>query len=101
MQKSIAEGFGLTVAEAMWKARPVVAARVGGIQDQIVDGESGLLVDDPKDLAEYGSKVVSLINDPAGAKEMGRNAQERVREDFLGVRSLIQYFELIRPLLKD
>ena len=101
VQKSIAEGFGLTVAEAMWKARPVVASRIGGIQDQIVDGESGLLVDDPKDLAEYGSKVVSLLNDRARAEEMGRNAQERVREDFLGVRSLMQYFELIRPLLRD
>ena len=47
VQKSIAEGFGLTVAEAMWKRRPVVGTRVGGIQDQIVDGESGLLIDDP------------------------------------------------------
>jgi len=46
-QKSIAEGFGLTVAEAMWKARPVVASRIGGIQDQIVDGETGVLLDDP------------------------------------------------------
>ena len=44
VQKSVAEGFGLTVAEAMWKARPVVASAVGGIQDQIVDGESGVLV---------------------------------------------------------
>ena len=54
VQKSIAEGFGLTVAEAMWKQKPVVAGRVGGIQDQIVDGESGLLVDDPRDLAAVG-----------------------------------------------
>ena len=51
VQKSIAEGFGLTVAEAMWKRRPVIGTRVGGIQDQIVDGESGLLIDDPHDLA--------------------------------------------------
>ena len=49
-QKSLAEGFGLTVVEAMWKHRPVVATRVGGIVDQIVDGESGLLIDDPSDL---------------------------------------------------
>ena len=45
VQKSLAEGFGLTVAEAMWKGRPVVASRVGGIQDQIEDGETGVLVD--------------------------------------------------------
>ena len=49
VQKSIAEGFGLTVAEGMWKARPLVASRIGGIQDQIVDGESGVLLDDPLD----------------------------------------------------
>jgi trehalose synthase len=101
VQKSIAEGFGLTVAEAMWKARPVVASRIGGIQDQIVDGESGLLIDDPTDLEEYAEKVLELIHDPSRAKQMGECAMERVREDFLGVRSLLQYFELIRPLLRD
>jgi trehalose synthase len=101
IQKSLAEGFGLTVSEGMWKARPVVASRIGGIQDQIVDGESGLLVDDPKDLAEYGSKVTTLLNDGSRAEQIGRNAMERVREDFLGVRSLLQYLELIQPLLRD
>src|SRR5205085_1282035 len=50
VQKSLAEGFGLTVAEAMWKQRPVVASQIGGIQDQIVDGESGMLIADPRDL---------------------------------------------------
>ena len=50
LQKSLAEGFGLTVAEAMWKAKPMVASRVGGIQDQIEDGVSGVLIDDPSDL---------------------------------------------------
>jgi trehalose synthase len=101
VQKSLAEGFGLTVAEAMWKARPVVASRIGGIQDQIVDGESGMLVDDPADLEEYGNKVTALLDDPEHAEEIGHNAMERVREDFLGVRSLLQYLELIEPLLRD
>jgi trehalose synthase len=101
IQKSLAEGFGLTVAEGMWKARPVVASRIGGIQDQIVDGQSGLLVDDPKDLAEYGAKVTNLLNDGSRAETIGRNAMERVRADFLGVRSLLQYLELIQPLLRD
>jgi trehalose synthase len=85
----------------MWKARPVVASRIGGIQDQIVDGVSGVLIDDPTDLAEYGTRVTALLNEPDRAADIGRNAMERVREDFLGVRSLLQYFELITPLLRD
>ena len=101
VQKSLAEGFGLTVAEGMWKARPVVASRIGGIQDQIVDGVSGVLIDDPTDLAEYGTKVTPLLNQPDRAADIGRNAMQRVRQDFLGVRSLLQYFELITPLLRD
>ncbi|MEA2391174.1 MAG: trehalose synthase [Solirubrobacteraceae bacterium] len=100
VQKSLAEGFGLTVAEAMWKGRPVVASRIGGIQDQIEDGKSGVLLDDPTDLAAYGAAVRGLIEDPSKAEAIGREAQSRVREDFLGVRSLLQYLELIQPLLK-
>jgi trehalose synthase len=99
VQKSLAEGFGLTVAEGMWKARPVVASRIGGIQDQIVHGETGLLLDDPRDLAAYGAAVAGLLNDPARAEEMGRNARLRVLDRFLSVRSLIDYFELVRRLL--
>ena len=94
VQKSLAEGFGLTVAEAMWKARPVVASRIGGIQDQILDGETGLLLDDPLDLAAYGAAVRSLLDDPARAEAMGREAKERVRHRFLGTRTLIQSIEL-------
>jgi trehalose synthase len=100
-QKSIAEGFGLTVAEAMWKARPVVASRVGGIQDQLVDGESGLLLDDPRDLAAFGAAIAGLLRDPERAHEMGRVAHERVRDEFLSVRSLLDYLALIRRLLAD
>jgi trehalose synthase len=98
VQKSIAEGFGLTVSEAMWKARPVVASRIGGIQDQIVDGESGLLVD-PLDLEAYGQALVRLLRDPAEAERIGRAAHERVRHEFLGPRHLGQYFELLDALL--
>jgi trehalose synthase len=99
VQKSVAEGFGLTVAEAMWKARPVVASRIGGIQDQIVDGESGILLDDPGDLAAYGAAVAGLLGDPARADRMGRNARERVRAQFVSPRSLIDYLRLIRSRL--
>jgi trehalose synthase len=94
VQKSLAEGFGLTVAEAMWKARPVVASRIGGIQDQIVDGETGILLDDPLDLAAYGAAVRSLLENPARAEAMGREARERVRGRYLGTRSLMQAIEL-------
>ena len=99
VQKSIAEGFGLTVAEAMWKSRPVVASRVGGIQDQIVDGRSGLLLDDPRDLASFGDAVVGLFADPDRAASLGVAARERVRSEFLGPRELHQYFELVMQLL--
>jgi trehalose synthase len=99
VQKSLAEGFGLTVSEAMWKARPVVASRIGGIQDQIVDGESGLLVKDPHDLKEFGDAVVKLLDDPKAAERMGKAAQERVRDEFLGARHLIQYVDLLEKLI--
>jgi trehalose synthase len=99
VQKSLAEGFGLTVAEAMWKSRPVVASRIGGIQDQLEHRRTGLLVDDPKDLAEFGSCVLSLLEDADGAERMGQEARSRVRTDFLGPRHLMQYLELVDRLL--
>jgi trehalose synthase len=99
VQKSIAEGFGLTVAEAMWKARPVVATAVGGIQDQIVDGESGVLLPDARDLDAYGAAVRGLLEDPERARRMGEAAKRRVRDEFLGARSLLDYLELISRLL--
>jgi trehalose synthase len=99
VQKSLAEGFGLTVAEAMWKARPVVASRAGGIQEQIVDGESGILIDDPTDLAEFGTAVDRLLLDPALSRRLGEAARERVRDEFLGTRQLIQYLDLLDRLV--
>ncbi|MFI4984639.1 MAG: glycosyltransferase [Solirubrobacterales bacterium] len=99
VQKSLAEGFGLTVAEAMWKARPVAASRIGGIQDQIQDGLSGLLLDEPRDLAPFGAAVRSLLEDGDAAAAMGRAARERVRDKFLGPRSLLDYFRLFGRLL--
>ncbi len=101
VQKSIAEGFGLTVAEAMWKARPLVASRVGGIQDQIVDGETGLLLDDPRDLAAYGAAVSALLTDRPRAEQLGQRARERVRDKFISVRSLLDYLAVIRRVLGD
>jgi trehalose synthase len=97
-QKSLAEGFGLTVAEAMWKGRPVVASRIGGIRDQIEDGSTGFLVD-PRDLRTFGERVSGLLEDPHGAERMGEAAQTRVRELFLGPRHLGQYVELLERVL--
>jgi trehalose synthase len=94
VQKSLREGFGLTVTEAMWKGRPVVASRIGGIQDQIVDGEDGLLVD-PTDLAAFGHAVRRLLEAPEWAACLGANARRRVADDYLGVRHLVQYGELL------
>jgi trehalose synthase len=99
VQKSLAEGFGLTVSEAMWKSRPVVASRRGGIQDQIEDGVSGVLLDDPADLEAFGRELGALVDDPARRAEMGDAARARVEDRFLGTRHLLQYFALLRDLL--
>jgi trehalose synthase len=98
VQKSLAEGFGLTVAEAMWKERPVVGARVGGIQDQIRDGRSGLLVD-PTDLAAMGGAISSLIGDAGLATAIGHAARSRVRAHFLPPHFLGAHLRLVREVL--
>jgi trehalose synthase len=100
-QKSLAEGFGLTVAEAMWKGRPVVASKVGGIQEQIVHEQSGILLEDPRDLGAFGEAITRLLNDPERAEQIGRNARARVQDRFLSARSLLDYFALIRQLVRE
>jgi trehalose synthase len=99
VQKSLAEGFGLTVAEAMWKAKPVVASRVGGIQDQIEDGVSGVLIDDPTDLAAVARALDGFIADPERAATVGAAARQRILDEYLGTRSLTQYMSLLQGLL--
>jgi trehalose synthase len=99
VQKSLAEGFGLTVAEAMWKSRPVVASAVGGIVAQIDDGEQGLLLDDPDDGEAFGKAVETLLNDPAAAERLGRNARERAIRELLGDTHLALYANVLRRLL--
>jgi trehalose synthase len=86
------------VAEAMWKGRPVVATRVGGIQDQIEDGRTGCLVE-PRDLRAFGEQVSALLLDPHAAERIGEAAQARVRNLFLGPRHLGQYVDLIERVL--
>src|SRR5438105_7068910 len=99
VQKSLAEGFGLTVAEAMWKARPVVASRVGGIEDQIESGRSGILIE-PDDLARFGSEVAGLLEDRARAERLGTEAKARVTREFLTPRHLIKQGRLVLSLIE-
>jgi trehalose synthase len=99
VQKSLVEGFGLTVTEPMWKGRPVLASRVGGIQDQIVDGECGLLLDDPRDLDSFATLLADLLADREQAGRLGDAARERVRDRYLGAQALVRYAELVRTLL--
>ena len=97
VQKSLAEGFGLTVTEAMWKRRPMVASRVGGIQDQIDDGEHGLLVD-PRNLGAFGHALVQVLADPGTANRLADAAHDRVRSRYLAPHYLANYHELIAEL---
>lgn len=98
VQKSLREGFGLTVTEAMWKARPVLASAIGGICDQIEDGVSGALLRDPTDLSAFARALRNLLDDPHRAEQLGVNAKERVRTHFLGLRHLLQFAKLIERL---
>jgi trehalose synthase len=95
VQKSLVEGFGLTVSEAMWKGKPVVASAVGGIQDQIVDGVSGILIEDPTDLNAFAQACGKLITDPELAEAMGEAARERVKQRFLVIPRLRDYARVI------
>ena len=99
VQKSLAEGFGLTVTEPMWKGKAVVASAVGGIRDQVEHGVSGLLVDDPRDGAELVAALTSLLGDADLRTSMGRAAHQRVQERYLADRHLIQYVELFAQLI--
>jgi trehalose synthase len=91
LQKSIREGFGLTVAEAMWKGTPVIGGNVGGIRYQIRDGENGFLVSSIEEAAE---RIVRLIKYEKLRQQMGKKAKETVRKNFLLTRYLEQYLDL-------
>jgi len=96
-QKSLAEGFGLTVSEGMWKGRPVIGSAVGGIIDQIADG-TGVLLPDPADLRAFGQAASQLLADQAEATRLGQAAHAYVRENYLGDIHLLRYGELLGTL---
>jgi trehalose synthase len=91
LQKSLREGFGLTVAEAMWKATPVIGGNVGGIRYQIRDGVNGFLV---STVEEAAKRVIQLLKDKKLRKRIGERARETVRKKFLLTRYLEQYLDL-------
>ena len=99
MQKSLAEGFGLTVSEAMFKRRAVIGSAVGGIADQIVDGESGVLLRDPTDLAAFTAALGTTLGDPERRRQMGEQARERVIERFLPDVQLDRWQRLLADVL--
>jgi trehalose synthase len=95
IQKSTREGFGLTVSEAIWKARPFVGGDVGGIPLQVSDGESGYLVGSVQDCAE---RAFQIIEDPGLGKQLGRTGKEYVRSHFLTPRYLRDYLRIFLQL---
>jgi trehalose synthase len=95
IQKSVREGFGLVVSEALWKGRPVVAGNVGGIPLQIINGETGYLVNTTEECAE---KVLDLLQNPDDADRMGTAGIEFVRDRFLTTRYVRDYLEVFRHL---
>ncbi|HZS12013.1 MAG TPA: glycosyltransferase [Nitrospirales bacterium] len=92
IQKSVREGFGLTVTEAMWKGKPVIGGETGGITLQILYGQTGYTVNSVEGLAFY---VRYLLNNPSIAEEMGRRGRERVRQNFLVTRHVEDYLSLM------
>ncbi len=98
IQKSIREGFGLTVTEALWKGKPVVASNVGGIPLQVEDGKNGFLLE-PKDIKGFADKVLYLLDNPEQSEKMGAHGREMVRTKFLITRQVCNYIELLNDIL--
>ena len=98
LQMSSREGFGLTVTEALWKGKPVVASNVGGIPSQIADGETGFLLD-PEDVDGFVEKTLYVLNNPGPAADLGRAGTECVRENFLITRLLSDYLDLLNDVM--
>jgi len=98
IQKSLREGFGLVVTEALWKEKPIVASNVGGIPLQIKDGENGFLLE-PEDTMGFAEKIIELLKKPALSREMGQKGKEIVRNKFLITRLLKDYLNLLNDVI--
>ncbi len=97
VQKSTKEGFCLAVTEALWKSKPVVASNVGGIPLQVVDGETGFLVE-PNDTKGFADGILAFLKDPKLAKKVGQTAKEYIRERYLITRLLSDYLDVLNDL---
>lgn len=97
LQKSIKEGFGLTVSEALWKETPVVASNVGGIPTQVIDGETGYLVD-PYDYERAAERILDFLGDDGLSEEMGKRGKQHVKENFLITRHLEDWMDLWKDI---
>jgi len=97
LQKSIREGFALTVSEALWKGTPVIGGNVGGIPNQIKDGHNGYLVNNVNECAD---RMVELLENDKLRKKMGKYAHEFVKENFLITRHLLDYIKLLKKVMK-
>jgi len=98
LQKSLREGFGLTVTEAMWKGAAVIGGNVGGIKHQIEDGVNGFLVDNVEQAAD---RIVDILKDPALRDRVGRNATETVKRRFLMTRLMEDWLDLLGSFEAD
>jgi trehalose synthase len=96
IQKSTREGFGLTVSEALWKARPFIGGDVGGIPLQVADGETGFLV---STVEECAGRANQILDDPEAARALGRRGKEHVRAHFLTPRYLRDYLKIFTEVL--
>jgi trehalose synthase len=95
LQKSTREGFGLTVTEALWKARPTIGGRVGGIPLQIEDGVSGFLVTSAEEAAD---RTLRILEDPELAKRLGKAGKEHARQSFLTPRLLRDWMQIFTDM---
>ena len=98
LQKSLREGFGLTVTEGLWKGQPVIASRVGGIPLQIEDGETGFLLE-PTDTDGFAWRVRQVLENPELGEQLGRAGKEHVRQNFLITRLLTDYLDMLNAEL--
>ena len=98
VQKSLREGFGLTVTEALWKGKPVVASKVGGIPLQIKDGENGFLVK-PDDVQGFADKIIEILKTPKLDDALGSKGKQTVKKEYLITRLMRQHLDLIHELV--
>src|SRR5208282_6380792 len=98
VQKSIKEGFGLTVTEALWKGKPTIASAVGGIPNQVIDKRTGMLVHSVEGCAY---QIRYLLTHPEFAAQLGRNGHEHVKENFLMTTNVRRWLLLMQIMLRS